>query len=126
MHVDQQRAHPLVLWRFRIGADEELTILRSMSDGGPNLLPVDDERIAVEHRAALQGGKIGTSSRLRHAFAPDLIAGKNRLEVAFLLFVGAPLHDRRAGHNHAKNIASHGKAKASELLLKDHLLDECG
>src|ERR1700722_4058828 len=100
--------------------------MRAMGEGGPDLLPIDDKVVAIEDRARLDGGEIGTRARLGHSLAPDFLARNNRFEVALFLLLGTPLHERGSAHDDAEDVDAEGHADASELLLKDNLLDESG
>ncbi len=124
-HIDDQRAHPLMLRRVGIGPHEQLAEVRAMRDRGPHLLPVDDKLVAFKLRAARYRREIRARARLRHPLAPDFLARENRLQVALFLLVGAPLHQRRPVHDHAEHVASHRQIYAREFLVEDQLLDKC-
>src|SRR5580704_2978048 len=95
-----------------------------MGMSGPDLLAVDDESIALKVGAGLDRGEVGTGTRLRHTFAPDFLRLQNLVEVARLLFRGAPLHQGGTGHDDAEHVDSHRKVKPCQFLAEDHLLDK--
>src|SRR5690606_38202773 len=69
--------------------------------GGPHLLAVDDPAVAVAFGPGLQGGHVAARAGLGEELAPDLLAAQQRPDEPLALGVGAPVHDRGAGHAQA-------------------------
>ena len=63
VHVDQQIADALVLGRVGIGAHQQENQVGKLRVRGPDLLPVDDEVVALFDRAGLQRGEVRTRAR---------------------------------------------------------------
>src|SRR5215469_3996034 len=61
---------------------------------------------------------------LGQALAPDFLGGGNSRYVAFLLFLGSPLHQGRADSGDALEIHGWRRLRAVEFLMVDELLDE--
>src|SRR5215472_13717614 len=61
---------------------------------------------------------------LGEALAPDFLGGGNSRYVAFLLFLGSPLHQGRADSGDALEIHGWRRLRAVEFLMVDELLDE--
>ena len=75
LQVHQQEADALLLLRRLVGAHQQVDVRRVVGERGPDLLAVDDEVIAVEHRGGLQAREIGAGVGLGVALAPDVLAG---------------------------------------------------
>src|SRR5581483_3390739 len=90
-HVDEQEADTLVLRRARVGAHQAEHPVRLIGVRGPDLLAVDDVRIAVEDGARLQAGEIGAGARLAVALAPADPAARDRRQVLEALLLRAEL-----------------------------------
>ena len=74
LHIDQQIADAVVLRRVGVGAHQEETPVGEMRARGPDLLPVDDEMVALVDGAGAQTGEIGAGARPGIALTPDLVA----------------------------------------------------
>src|SRR5262249_22967475 len=75
-------------------------------------------------RARFHRGQIRAMVRFGEALAPDFLGGRNFRYVAFLLFLGSPLHQGRADSGDALEIHSWRRLRAVEFLMVDELLDE--
>ena len=64
---DDQHADALVLGRVGVGAHEGQQEVGVVGARRPHLLAVDDEVVAVEHRAGAQRRQVGAGARLAHA-----------------------------------------------------------
>ena len=114
-----------MLWRLRIGAHQQHLPLRALREAGPHLLPVDDERIAIANGAHLEARQIGSRAGFRIALAPDFLAGEHRLEILFLLLLGAHQHDGGADAIDGELVgAVKRQAHVQHFVLVDGLLDE--
>src|SRR5580658_8527711 len=97
-----------------------------MRVGGPDLLAVDDEIVAVLDRAGLQRSDVGTGVGLGVALAPDLVGRENLRHVALFLLLGAPLDERWPDQHRAELVDQRGRVCAAHLLAIDELLGERG
>ena len=92
---DEQHADALVLGHIRIGAHKGQQHVGVMRTGGPHLLPVDDELVAVPDGLRAQRRQIGTGARLTHPDRRRHLAAQDRHGPLLLLLVGAERQDRR-------------------------------
>src|SRR5206468_5570703 len=84
LHEQERDAAVAVL---RVGAREHEDPIGPRPEGSPNLLTVDDEFVAFEAGARLEGSEIAPGARLTEALAPDLVSRQHRRqEAAALLF----------------------------------------
>jgi len=74
-----------VLGHVGIGADEQDDPVGEVRARRPDLLPVDDEVIALIDGACPEARQIGAGAGLGEALAPDLVGVENRGQVAPLL-----------------------------------------
>ena len=88
----------------------------------PHLLPVQHPLLAVAHRTRAQAREVGAGARLGEQLAPHVLAAQHRVEEALLLLVGAPGHDRGAGHRDADREHAGRDVEARLLLVEDPLL----
>src|SRR5205823_10826795 len=93
---------------------------------GPDLLAVDDPRVALEHGACAERGQVAARPRLAVALAPAHPPEQGARDEASLLRLGAVLEEGR--HHHARPLAHHlvGGARAAELLAADGRLQRVG
>ena len=105
-----------------VGARDEHAPLGVLRARGPHLLAVDDPLVAVLDRARLERRQVGAGLGLGEALAPDLVGGEDRVEVALLLLVGAPDHDRGTRQQQAEHVRRERRAGAAELLEEDRRL----
>ena len=98
VHVDDEGGEAGVLHGLRVGAHDEQAPPRDVGQRRPDLLAVDDPLVAVPDAARRQSGEVGPAAGLGEQLAPDLFAGEQGAEVAALLLLGPPLHDRRRAH----------------------------
>ena len=97
VHRQDQPADALVLGRVRVGADEQLAVVRDLGVRRPDLLAVDHVVVAVADGATAQRREVRAGVGLGEALAPDLLAAKDPRQVRLLL-LGRRLGDeRRAG-----------------------------
>ena len=101
LHIDQYIADAAMLGRVRVGPNQHenpVCVLRARS---PDLLAVNDEIVALGHGLGLQTGQVRARTGLGIPLTPDIIAVQYPLEEAFLLFVRAPVHERRTAQGNA-------------------------
>src|SRR4029077_17405661 len=79
---------------LRIGATEDEDPGGPGTEGGPDLLPVQHEVIAVEEGAGLERGQIAAGARLAEPLAPDLVTREHGRNEAPALRL-APVVDER-------------------------------
>ena len=70
LHVDEEVGDAAVLRRIRVGAGEHEHPVGGMRAGGPDLLAVDDEVVAIADGASLEAGEVGAGAGLAVALAP--------------------------------------------------------
>ena len=121
VHVDDQVGEAGVALRVGVGAGEEDAEVRDVRVRRPDLLPVDDEAVALEARRRADAGEIGAGTGLREPLAPDLVGREERLQVARLLRVGAARDDRRPGHPEPDHADVRRRLGARLLLEVDRL-----
>src|SRR5690606_35193789 len=85
----------------RVGAHQGEAPVGVLRSAGPDLLPVDQEVVALVLGARLQAGEVRTRTRLGVALAPAGLAAADRRDVPLLLLFRAELQQRRAQHPHA-------------------------
>jgi hypothetical protein len=76
----------------------EDAVVRDMGERRPHLLAVHQEVVAAILDPRAHGGQVAARIRLGEALAPDLLGAQDLRQVALLLGLGAPGHDRRARH----------------------------
>ena len=89
IHRHDQLRHALVRWPVARCATDQVAVVGVGCEGGPDLLAVDDEHIAVANRRRLEAGEIGAGIGLGHADAPGGLAAEHAGEEFRLLVLGA-------------------------------------
>src|SRR5437588_3831548 len=97
-----------------------------MRAGGPHLLAVDDEMVALIDGAGAQAGEVGAGPRLGIALAPDLVGAEDPRQMALFLLLGPPVDQRRAQQAEPAGAGQDRGAGAEILLVIDDLLHEAG
>src|SRR3989442_1146087 len=110
----------------RLGADQGEHPVGLARARGPDLLAVDDPRVALEHGARAERGQVAARARLAVALAPADRPEQGARDEAFPLHLGAVLEEGR--YEHARPLAHHlvGGARAAELLGDDGRLERAG
>ena len=122
LQIDQQHGDAGVARLcLRIGADQREHPVGEVAVGGPDLVAVDDEAVAVEHRAGRKAGEVGAGAGLGIALAPRHVAGEDARQVLRLLLGRAGVDDQRADEAQAVRIRRR-RADAAHLLEQDDLL----
>ncbi len=119
LHVHQEVGEALVLGCVGVGARDEHAPLGVLGAAGPDLLARDDPLVAVLDGAGLQRREVRARLGLGESLAPDLLAGEDRREVALLLLVVAPDHQRRAAEQEAEDVRRQRHARAADLFEVD-------
>ena len=125
-HVDHQHADALVLRRVRVGAHETEAPVGVLRAGGPHLLAVHDELVAVFDGAHREGGKVAPRVGFAHAEAPADLGAQRRQRPPFTLFGRAVVDDRRRHDRQALRVGGAADLAPRELLEIDHLLGRVG
>jgi hypothetical protein len=123
-HVDQQVADAPVLGRSGIRAHEEIDPVRELGARGPDLLTVDEEVVALVHRARLEPGQVRSRARLGEALAPDVLGGENARHEARLLRRRPHFDQGGSDHADARIARQHRRPHAEALLVVDELLHQ--
>src|SRR5277367_408053 len=97
-----------------------------MGIGGPYLLSVDDEAVAIFDGARLQRSDVGAGVGFGVSLAPDFFGGQYLRDVPFLLLLGAQADQSRADQHDAENVHQHRRLDPGHFLAVDELLrDAC-
>jgi hypothetical protein len=121
LEIDQQKADALLLLRLLVRAHQDVAMGGIVGERSPDLLAVDDEMIALEHRGGLQAREVRARIGLRIALAPDVLARARARQIVLLLGLRAEPHDERADLNDAL-VRSARDAVALQLFQIDHHL----
>ena len=121
---NQQCADPLVFRGVGIGADEGEQDVGVVRTGRPDLLTVDDEVIAVEHRTCGQARKVGTRARFTHAQRRGDLGAQDGHRPSLFLFVGAERQQRRRDDPDALGVERVVDASPRKLLAVHELLED--
>jgi hypothetical protein len=124
LHVHQEVGEPLVLGRLGVRARDEHAPLRVLRGARPHLLAGEHPLVAIAHGARLQAGEVRAGVGLGESLTPDLISGQDWGQIALLLLLGAPRHDRWTGEQQAEHVGRQGSAGAPELLEEDRRLGQ--
>ena len=81
-----------MLRRVGVGSRQQDPELRVVCERRPDLLPVDDELVAVADGLCPNAGQIASRTRFAEQLAPDLLAREHRRDEPPLLLLGA-VHD---------------------------------
>ena len=84
-----------------------------MRVAGPDLMPVHQEMVALQHRPGAQAGKVGSGFRFRIALAPADFAPHDRRDMGLPLLLGAVF--QQDGTQHGKTHAAQRDATAEVL-----------
>jgi hypothetical protein len=117
VHVDQQEADALVLLAG-VGAHQAEAHVGPLAAGGPDLLAVDQEVVALVLGLGLQRGEVGAGARLGEALAPAHFLPGDGADVLLLLLLVAVLEQGRAEHHRAHAADRVPGADAVHLLLQ--------
>ncbi len=104
-----------------VRAGEQDHPLRDVPAGGPDLLAVDDEVVAVTDGPGLEGRKVGAGAGLAIALAPDHVAAEYLGQVLLLLLFGA-VNDEGRACEAGRDAAGAWRARFCELAVEDELL----
>src|SRR5262249_42927307 len=114
-----EQAQPLVLRRLRLGATEQEAPVGDVGVAGPDLLPVDDQRVALALRARAERSQIGACPRLGESLAPELFTRQKRANEGAALGVAAVTEKRGADQ-----IDIGGGRRARRAHLVERLVEE--
>ena len=113
-----------VLRGVGVGSGQQEDVVGVVGLRRPHLLSVDHPLVAVELGPRLQAGQVRTGVGLTESLAPrDLTLQDPRYEL-LLLFLRAPLQDRRANEGVAEEVGAQRRTDASELLVEHDLLQQ--
>ncbi len=124
LEVDQQHGDAGVArLRLRIGAHQREHPVGEVAVGGPHLVAVDDEVVAVEFGPRGETCQVGTGAGFRIALAPGRLASEDRRQVLRLLGRRAGVDDQRPDEVEAMGIGRR-RADPADLFEQDDLLRE--
>ena len=114
---------PGVLLRGRVGAAQDEHLVRPRGPRGPQLLPGDDDLVAVDLALGLQPGQVRAGPGLGEALAVHVLAGDDPgQEVGLLL--GRAVHDDRGADQALAHAADDARyARPVQLLVEDRDAD---
>src|SRR6185437_6810059 len=118
-HVDEDEADALVLFCERVGAHQAEDPIRLVGVGGPDLVAVDQEMLALRHRARLQAGEVGARLGLAIALAPADLAARDPRQMRALLLLAAGFEQHRAQHPDAEALQRRPAIEPPHLFLED-------
>ena len=101
IHREQDIGDAMMLLGIRISSDETEHHVGLARRGGPDLLTIDDEVIAILDCARAQRRKIRSRARLRIPLAPDQLSLERPLNVRLFLFRCSEFKQCRHQHRNA-------------------------
>src|SRR5262249_12842623 len=126
LHVDQQQAEALLLRTGRLRAGEQEAAIGDVRMAGPDLLAVDDVRVATTLGPGAEARQVGARARLREALAPELVAVHHRREEALALGGRAVREQRGADEIDVGLRRRTGRADLVERLVEEPALHDGG
>ena len=96
LHGEEEVGDAAVLGGVGVGAGEEVDVVGVVGAGGPDLLAVDDEVVAVLLGAGLERGEVGSGVGLGEALTPAALAAGDAADMLALLGLGAVDDERGA------------------------------
>ena len=121
---DHQRADALVLGGVRVGAHERQQHVGVVRAGGPHLLPVDHEVVAVAHGPGAQRRQVGARARFAHPERRGHLGPQDRHGPLLLLLVGAERDQRRGDDADALRVEALIDPPPRQFLAVHVLLQE--
>ena len=122
----QHAADALVLGGVGVGAHEGEDHVGVVGAGGPHLLAVDDDAVAVDHAPGAQAAEVGAGVGLAHAEGGGDLGPQDRHRPPLLLLLGAEVEDRRDDDAEALGVEGLLDLAAHQLLEVDELLHHRG
>ena len=119
-HVEGERRDALMLGGVGIGPGQQISPVGVLAVGGPHLLPVDDELVAIEARAGAQAGQVAAGAGLAEQLAPDVLARADARQEEVFLRSRAALDDRRSSQLTAAD--RHRGTCTDQLFVDDGLV----
>ena len=119
LHVDEQDGDAAVLGRVGFGAREQEAPVGVGRSAGPQLGPVDDVVIAVEHGPGLERGQVRTAAGLAETLAPLEVPAHGGHDELFALLGSA-------GHHHDPLEMRHAQAGSTDrggFGVEDRIVD---
>ncbi len=116
---DQHVGQALVFLGDRVGPAQEEHHRRPARTRGPQLLPGDDDLVAVDLAAGLHPSQVGSVVGLGEALAVDVLAADDAGQEVLALFVGA-VHDHRRADQGLAHAADHPRYPGPVELLVQH------
>ena len=109
---------PRCLGASRVGAYEGEDGVGGVGGGGPDLLAVEDEVVAVADGAGLEGGEVGAGAGLGVALGPGGFAGEDGRQVLAALLLAAVEDERWAQHARARSRRRAGRPRVAISWLR--------
>ena len=119
VEVDEQKRDALLLFRGRVGPDEEEHPIGLVAVARPRLLSGDHVVVSFVDSSALQGGEIAAGVRFGVTLAPADLSPSNARQVLPLLLLGAVLKQGRPDHREPEAAERRRKLAASDLHFED-------
>ena len=124
--VDDQGGDAPVLGDVGVRPDERQQHVGVVGAGGPDLLPVDDEVVAVGNGPGGEAGQVAAGTGLAHAQCSGDLGTQDRDGVVPPLPVVAEFDDRRCDDAEALWVEAAADVSPSQFLEVHHLLGEAG
>ena len=122
-HVHDEVGDALVLGRIGVRPGQDVHPVGPVTQGGPDLLAVNDEIVAVADGRGLEVGQVGAGVGLREALTPDDFLVRRRREELFFQIVRAEADDGRAD---LVRLGVEGRVVVQHLVVKDGLHEGVG
>ena len=120
-HVEQDEGNALV-FLAGVSAHQAEDPVGLVGVGGPDLLAVDQEVVALVLAAGLEAGQIGAGARFRIALAPADLALDDPGKELLLLLLGGVFQQHRAQHPDAEAAQGRPGLQAAQFLVEDLVL----
>ena len=121
VHVDQERRDALVLGHVGVGARDEKSVGRLVSERRPDLLSRDDPLVPVELCTHRECRHVRSGARFGEELTPDLLTGEQRSQETLLLLVGTVGDDRRGAHAVPDDVSSHRGRRVESRHAPKHV-----
>ena len=71
LQIDDEHRNTCVLRLVRVGSSDDDSVVRDMSEGGPDLLTIEDPLVAISFSLGLKACHVTASAGFREHLAPD-------------------------------------------------------
>ena len=121
-HVHDEHRHAGMSLAVGVGSGQEQPERGVVRPRRPHLLTIDHPVVAVTLGATGHAREIGPCTGLGEQLAPDLVATKQRRQVAIALRIGPVREQRRRTHPVTDDEHGQRQGVVGDLLVEDHLV----